>query len=158
MCSANAQGNSPIWVPKQIFQQSVITKDAATDVYTTGGSIKVPSVEIEASPAESLRARIGIDPDSPVPPITTALRSRGPEVPSQVIQQRWIVYLVRMEPQPLSAPVSRDPDDDHVLACAVAARADLIVTRDLDLLDLKTFQNIPILAAADALRKFEATR
>jgi putative PIN family toxin of toxin-antitoxin system len=65
---------------------------------------------------------------------------------------------VIVEPQPLSAPVSRDPDDDHVLACAVAARADLIVTRDLDLLDLKTFQNIHILAAADALRRVEAQR
>lgn len=69
---------------------------------------------------------------------------------------RRLTYIV--EPQPLSVPVCRDPDDDHVLACAVAARADLIVTRDLDLLDLKTFQNIPILVAADALRKFEAQR
>jgi uncharacterized protein len=45
-----------------------------------------------------------------------------------------------------------------VLACAVAARADLIVTGDLDLLDLKTYQSIPILAAADALRRFEEQR
>jgi predicted nucleic acid-binding protein len=45
-----------------------------------------------------------------------------------------------------------------VLACALAARADLIVTRDLDLLDLKTYQNIPILAAADALRRIEPQR
>jgi uncharacterized protein len=69
---------------------------------------------------------------------------------------RRLAYLV--EPQPLSAPASRDPDDDHVLACALAARADLIVTRDLDLLDLKTYQNIPILAAADALRRIEPQR
>lgn len=61
-----------------------------------------------------------------------------------------------IEPQPLPAPVSRDPDDDHVLACAVAARADLIVTRDFDLLDLNAYQGIPILAAADALRRIEA--
>lgn len=65
---------------------------------------------------------------------------------------------VIVEPQPLAAPVSRDPDDDHVLACAVAAHADLIVTRDFDLLDLKTFHKIPILAAADALREFEIHR
>ncbi|MGH8241217.1 MAG: helix-turn-helix domain-containing protein [Steroidobacteraceae bacterium] len=43
-------------------------------------------------------------------------------------------------------------------ACALAARADLIVTRDLDLLDSKSCQNIPILAAADALRRIEAQR
>lgn len=69
---------------------------------------------------------------------------------------RRLAYLV--EPQPLSGPASRDPDDDHVLACALAAQAKLIVTRDLDLLDLKTFQDIPILAAADALRRIEAQR
>jgi uncharacterized protein len=63
-----------------------------------------------------------------------------------------------VEPHPLAAPVSRDPDDDQVLACAVAARADLIVTGDLDLLDLKTYQSIPILDAADALRRFEEQR
>jgi len=60
--------------------------------------------------------------------------------------------------QPLPAPASRDPDDDHVLACALAAKADLIVTRDLDLLDLTTYQGIPIVAAAEALRRIEAQR
>jgi putative PIN family toxin of toxin-antitoxin system len=65
---------------------------------------------------------------------------------------------ITVEPQALSAPVSRDTDDDHVLACAIAVCADLIVTRDLDLLDLKTFRDIPILAAADALRRVEAQR
>jgi uncharacterized protein len=67
-----------------------------------------------------------------------------------------LAYIV--EPQPLSAPASRDPDNDHVLACALSAHADLIVTRDLDLLDLKTYRDIPILAAADALRRIEAQR
>jgi predicted nucleic acid-binding protein len=69
---------------------------------------------------------------------------------------RRLGYIV--EPQPLPAPASRDPDDDHVLACALIARADFIVTRDFDLLDLKTYQGIPILAAADALREIEAQR
>lgn len=69
---------------------------------------------------------------------------------------RRLAHIV--EPQPLPTPASRDPDDDHVLACALSARADLIVTRDLDLLDLKTYQGIPILAAADALRRIEAQR
>ncbi len=66
---------------------------------------------------------------------------------------RRLAYFV--EPQPLSTPACRDPDDDHVLACA---RADLIVMRDLDLLDLGTYQDIPILAAADALRRIEVSR
>jgi predicted nucleic acid-binding protein len=33
--------------------------------------------------------------------------------------------------------VIADPDDDHVLACAIAVNADLIVSGDKHLLDLK---------------------
>jgi putative PIN family toxin of toxin-antitoxin system len=57
-----------------------------------------------------------------------------------------------IEPQVLSAAISRDPDDDHVLACAAAAQVDLIVTRDKDLLVLNPYQRIPIVASAEALR------
>jgi predicted nucleic acid-binding protein len=50
-----------------------------------------------------------------------------------------------------------DPDDDQVLACAVAAHTDLIVSGDSDLLGLKTYQGIPIATAAEALRRIAAT-
>ena len=46
----------------------------------------------------------------------------------------------------------RDLDDAHVLACAVGAQADVIVTGDKDLLTLKDFNGIPIMGAAEALR------
>lgn len=54
----------------------------------------------------------------------------------------------------LEQQVSRDADDDAVLACALAARADLIVSGDDDLLVLKTFNGIPILTAAQAAKHF----
>jgi predicted nucleic acid-binding protein len=44
-----------------------------------------------------------------------------------------------------------DPDDDQVLALAIAAKAELIVSGDNDLLSLKSFEGIPILAPAEAL-------
>lgn len=53
----------------------------------------------------------------------------------------------------LPQQVSRDPDDDAVLACALAARADLIISGDADLLSLKTFQAIPIVTVAQALKQ-----
>jgi putative PIN family toxin of toxin-antitoxin system len=58
-------------------------------------------------------------------------------------------------PPPLPQPVCRDPDDDHVLACALGAQADLIISGDADLLNLRQYQNIRIVAAAEALRLIE---
>jgi len=55
-------------------------------------------------------------------------------------------------PPPLPQPVCRDPDDDHVLACALAAQADCIVSGDADLLNLREYQGIRILDVAEALR------
>lgn len=42
--------------------------------------------------------------------------------------------------------VTRDPEDDMIIACAVAADADYIVTRDRDLLDLGEYQGIRIVS------------
>lgn len=47
--------------------------------------------------------------------------------------------------------VCRDPDDDVVLATALAGRADLIVTGDNDLLALKRFGGIRILSPRQVL-------
>lgn len=45
--------------------------------------------------------------------------------------------------------VSRDPDDDEVLAAAVAGGAEAIVTGDRDLLVLRSHRGIPILTPAE---------
>ena len=55
----------------------------------------------------------------------------------------------RMEvvvPEALDAPVCRDPDDDNILATAVSGNGQCIITGDKDLLVLKRFQRIDILA------------
>ena len=46
-----------------------------------------------------------------------------------------------------------DPDDDAVLACAVAARADLVVSGDPHLLKLERYQDIPIVTPAMAVER-----
>ena len=63
----------------------------------------------------------------------------------------YIDLVSTIVPSPLTRRVSRDPDDDEVLACAIAADADVIVSRDQDLLLLKTFRNIPIATATQML-------
>jgi uncharacterized protein len=49
--------------------------------------------------------------------------------------------------------VSRDPKDNPILECAVAARADFLVTGDRDLLDLERYEKIRIVTPADFVRQ-----
>ena len=48
----------------------------------------------------------------------------------------WVAKTKSVEPSTVGKQRSRDPKDDEVLGCALAARADFIVTRDPDLLVL----------------------
>ena len=54
----------------------------------------------------------------------------------------------------VDAPQLRDPKDIVVLAAAVAANAEAIVTGDLDLLVLIEFNGIPILTPQDFLSRY----
>ena len=56
-------------------------------------------------------------------------------------------------PAVIAPTITRDPADDQVLAAALAAQADLIVSGDAHLLDLKNFQGIEIITAAAALER-----
>ena len=51
-------------------------------------------------------------------------------------------------PPSLVCGVCRDPDDDQILSCALSAKADYLVTGDIDLLELKEFRGIKILKPA----------
>ena len=60
---------------------------------------------------------------------------------------------------PLVTPraVPRDADDDHVIAAALAAGADLVVSGDADLLSLGSFEGIAIVTASAALARIESS-
>jgi predicted nucleic acid-binding protein len=58
-----------------------------------------------------------------------------------------------IDPPPLERPVCRDSTDDHVLALALSANADMVVSGDDDLLVLRSFTNIPIVTPADAVKR-----
>jgi uncharacterized protein len=66
---------------------------------------------------------------------------------------RWLVrHATIVMPKPLGCiVVAADPSDDHALACAVSAAADVIVSGDRHLLDLRSFREIPILTASQLL-------
>ncbi len=75
--------------------------------------------------------------------------TRSPEV----LLQRYLQVARVVVPAVIAPVIRTDPDDDHVLACALAAKADLIVSGDSHLLNLKTYQGIPVVNAAEALTR-----
>ena len=75
---------------------------------------------------------------------------------STVAQAIALYERLALQVSPPATPriVVDDVDDDHVLACALAAGADLIVSGDKKhLLPLGSYQAIPIVTAAEALQR-----
>jgi putative PIN family toxin of toxin-antitoxin system len=60
-----------------------------------------------------------------------------------------------IEPVVIAPVIIADPDDDAVLACAVAVPAEIIVSGDSHLLDLKECEGIPIVTATQLLTRIE---
>jgi len=56
----------------------------------------------------------------------------------------------------IAGAVPEDPSDEMVLACALDGQADLIVSGDHHLLDLGTYQGIPILTVREFLDQLTA--
>jgi putative PIN family toxin of toxin-antitoxin system len=60
----------------------------------------------------------------------------------QALRARSVVVTASLDLQ----VIKRDPKDDMIIACAVEAQADYIVSRDLDLLDLGEYQGIRVIS------------
>lgn len=70
--------------------------------------------------------------------------------------QRTLRAIVRkaevFQPRTVPQAVPNDPDDNHIIACALEGRADLIVSGDRHLLSLGQYEGTPIIRPADFLR------
>jgi len=63
-----------------------------------------------------------------------------------------IAQLAEMQNLPGEIPaISRDPDDDKFIACAIAGRADFLVSGDQDLLTLERVGDVRIITARELL-------
>jgi uncharacterized protein len=85
------------------------------------------------------------------PKFSAILARSGTERGHLLAELRHLADIV--DPSPLPVRVARDPDDDAVLALAVASRADLIISGDADLLTLGSHAGIPIVDAATAVAR-----
>ena len=90
--------------------------------------------------AEKLREKFGLQPD---------------ELPLLKIYEDEATVI---KPARLPKPVCRDADDDEVLAVALAAKAEIILTGDKDLLVLKEFQGIKILSPRQFVEWMDAQK
>ena len=67
----------------------------------------------------------------------------------------YVEALEVVEPAQVPRVVPNDADDDQVIAAALAAGADWIVSGDADLLSMGSYQGIPIITAAQAMRQID---
>ena len=61
-----------------------------------------------------------------------------------------------VQPVPLQERISSDPGDDNIIATAVSANCDCLISGDKDLFLLKKFQNVRIIRPSE-FWKFEAS-
>jgi predicted nucleic acid-binding protein len=82
---------------------------------------------------------------------------KAPHSPYAILD--WYYRIVKMvTPAPLGKQRSRDSKDDPYLACALAAKAKIIVSRDQDLLVLEKPFGIEIIDPRELLKRLADTK
>jgi len=84
--------------------------------------------------------------------LQSKIQSLGATVQILVSRTRQLVELSPVTP--VDVPQLRDQDDVIIIAVALAANADVIVTGDQDLLTLNEFAGIPIVTPKDFLNRY----
>jgi len=75
---------------------------------------------------------------------------------SSITSRELLEWIIRnssiVTPKPLNhVIIEDDPDDDIVIACAITAHTDMIISGDKHILNIDKYENIPILTVADYL-------
>jgi putative PIN family toxin of toxin-antitoxin system len=82
-----------------------------------------------------------------------AKRVAAARVSVERLVRRYARLARSITPAEINPIVLADTDDDAVIACALAAHVDLIVSGDKRLRNVKNYQGIPIVTAAEALTR-----
>ncbi len=89
-------------------------------------------------------------------PRTQTSYQYSPQMAEQFCSDLLDFAIMVDDPPALSGAVPRDPDDDVIIACAVGAGAEYLVTRDKDLLSLGNYDAVKILPPEEFLRMVRA--
>ena len=85
-----------------------------------------------------------------------ASRLEGQRASVEEVVALYAALAISVSPTAPPRVVPGDADDDEVIAAAIAANADLLVTGDRDLLALGSYQKIRIITPAEAVRLLDA--
>ena len=75
--------------------------------------------------------------------------------PTKPVARQWMPFIFQnsiLISTKISVKICRDPDDDKILDCAIAAEARYIVSGDKDLLILERFQSVEIVTPSAFLK------
>jgi len=84
------------------------------------------------------------------------LQAKG--LTAEEIADGYAALVTIVVPAVIAPKIAKDAADDMVVATALAAGADLIVSGDAHVLDLKNYQGMPIVSAAEAVKRVEQRR
>ena len=86
------------------------------------------------------------------PKLASAIAATGDTAKGLIVSYRHLVRNVRTKA--INEQISRDSDDDAILACAIAAKAGYLITGDKDLLVLGRYRDVDIVTVAAFLDMF----
>jgi putative PIN family toxin of toxin-antitoxin system len=65
----------------------------------------------------------------------------------------YAALAITVRSKPIAPVIQNDPDDDKVLACAVTANAEIVVSGDDHLLELNAYEGIKIMTVSQLLER-----
>ncbi|MHB8283021.1 MAG: putative toxin-antitoxin system toxin component, PIN family, partial [bacterium] len=72
-----------------------------------------------------------------------------------IIEEYILPYFEAVDITTSVKGVCRDSEDDKFLSCAVSAKADYIISGDMDLCDLKQYRFVKIIKPAEFISMFQ---